>query len=274
MQAAIGAAIAAEEAKLMGLDDIRDGFVGTCDALRRVAYGYLYVADNLARDAVPMQEGSIGEIRGAIEGFEQWREQQFAEWRASLREYLGSLNMPLELVHAYLVQSWHGFLDSLFETMLEQHFAGRAIYDLGSMPVHFKSSEDTPETVVANIQLRALEHFCMRMSSDDKMRVVEKALNAKMPEDLAHNIRKHVIVRNVLQHNRGMLRPRDLQRLNADSLKYPCVEGDEQGDYYNPGQIRDYRMRTYRVGDTVAVDAMVLDQVYYDFVAAARTLVP
>lgn len=254
--------------------DVRDDFVSTCDGLRRMAYGYLYVADNLSRDAVDLQEGSIAEIQRSIEGYEAVWEEQFGTWRAQLEEYLQNLAMPLELFHAYSVQAWHGFLDNVFETMLEEHFSSRAVYEIRSIPVHFSSSQDTPERLADNVRMRALEHFSIRMSSDEKLSVIAKAFNTDLPEDLRQSIRKHVVVRNVFQHSRGTLRPRDLVQLQGDNLKYPCVEGDEQGDYYNPGQLRDYPMRIYRVGDTVAVDAMVLDQVYYDFVVAARTLVP
>ena len=253
-------------------DDIRDGFVDTCDKLRSTAHGYQYVADNIVLDAVDRQEGERAEIESAIAGFEEFWEKQFSGWRSSMEDYLENLNMPLELFHAYLVQAWYGFLDNVFERMLEEHFAGRAVYEMASIPVQFKPSDDTPNSLADNILTRAAEHFANRTTPDEKLRLLVKARKVDLPDKLTLSIRKHVVVRNVCQHNRGTLRPRDLVRLPGDDFMYPCIEGAEQGDYYNPGQTRDYRMRVYGVGDTVTIDGMVLDQVYYDCIEAARLL--
>ena len=142
------------------------------------------------------------------------------------------------------------------------------------MLVTFDASQDTSSNLVDNIRHRAWEYFSNKMSADQKLAVVAGALEASISSNLKRNLRKHIMVRNMLQHNRGSLRTRDLQYLQSDQLKYPCAGGEEPGDYYNPGQIRDYYMTTYQVGDVVRIDCMVLDQVYCDFVEAARVLVP
>jgi hypothetical protein len=101
-----------------------------------------------------------------------------------------------------------------------------------------------------------------------------EALNTDIPEKLKMNIRKHVAIRNVFQHNRGILRDRDLNLFKSDNFKYPCGDGKEPGDYYTLDQIKDYHMKVYRAGDAVKIDTVVLDQVYYELVETAKKLIP
>lgn len=252
------------------MENIRDNFVNECNKIRDVSLGYAFVTENFIRDAGDLQEKVISAIKTLSDG---WIE-QIAQWRSSLHGYQENRIMPFELFHAYFVQAWYGFLDNLFERMLVEHFTGSKIYEIRAIQVQFVSSEDTPDALVNNIKRRVWENFSNKFPPDEKLRIIMKALNANITKELKTNIGKHVVIRNVFQHNRGRLRDRDLITLKSDCLKYPCGDGEEQGDYYNPNQIQDYHMKVYRVGDAIKIDTVVLDQVYYDLVEAAKELIP
>lgn len=252
------------------MDDIRDNFVTECKKIREVSFGYVFVTENFIGDADKLQTKVIS----SINDLDPRGKEQITQWRSSLLEYRKKRDMPLELFHAYFVQAWYGFLDNLFERILEEHFAGFKTYRIQPIQVKFISSEDTPDTLVNNIRRRVWETFSNKIEPKEKFATIMKSLNIDIPEALQMNIRKHVAVRNVFQHNRGKLRERDLNLFEGGSLKYPCGNGVEQGDYYNPDQTKDYHMKIYRVGDTIKIDTVVLDQVYYDLVEAAKKLVP
>ncbi len=251
------------------MEDIRDTFVDECQKIREVSFGYMWVMDNFIDEAGKLQEKIISGFKNPNEA---WKE-EIALWRSSLKRYREKPNMPLELFHAYYIQAWLGFLDNLFERMLDEHFAGLKSYKIKTMQIEFISSEDTPSTLVDNVKKRVWENFSNKIQSKDKLSIITKALNADIPEVLKANIHEHVVVRNLLQHNKGKLRERDLIFLNSSNLKYPCGDGEEQGDYYNPDQVKDYHMKVYQVGDIIKIDSVVLDQVYYDLVEAAKKLV-
>ena len=251
------------------MEDIRDDFIIECQKIREVSFGYMFVAENFVSEANNLQEQIISAFKNPSEGFKE----QITQWRSSLMGYKENRNMPLELFVTYFVQAWHGFLDNLFERMLDEHFAGLKTYKFRTMQIEFISFEDTPNKLANNIKKRVWENFSNKIQSKDKLLIVTKALDVEFPEMLNINIRKHVTVRNLFQHNRGKLRERDLMFLPTDGFKYPYGDGEEQGDYYNPSQIRDYHMKVYKVGDTIKIDAVVLDQIYYDFVEAAKSLI-
>jgi hypothetical protein len=251
------------------MEDVRDNFVNECKKIREVSFGYVFVAENFISDADNLQEKVISAIKTPSQGFKE----QITQWRSSLVGYRENRNMPLELFHAYFVQAWYGFLDNLFERILDEHFSGLKTYEIKAMQVEFISSEDTPNTLVNNIRKRVWENFSNKLQPKEKLTIIMRALNVDIPETLKMNILEHVAVRNVFQHNRGKLRDRDLNFFKSGNLKYPCGDGEEQGDYYNPNQIKDYHMKIYQVGDTIKIDTVVLDQVYYDLVEAANKLI-
>jgi|GEM_PF-6545697 len=256
------------------MENLRDDFINICTELRSIASGYMSVASDSSIQYAHGEQEKTREIFEATEqGTNQAVQELFAGWRSNIQAYSDNRDMPLEIFHAYFVQAWYSFLDNIFELILEQHFAGSKSYEIEPISVKFRSSEDTPANLADNIRQRVWESFSNRMSPDEKLKVIAKALNVSFPQALKRSIRKHVLVRNVFQHNRGRLRVRDLRYLQSEELKYPCTEGEEQGDYYNPDQIRDYRLKFYRVDDVVRIDAMVLDQIYYDLVEAAKQLV-
>jgi hypothetical protein len=251
------------------MENIRDEFLKECQKIREVSFGYIFVAENFISDADNLQEKIISAIKKPSEGFKE----QIIQWRSSLSGYRENRNMPLEIFHAYFIQAWHGFLDNLFERMLDEHFAGLKSYKIKAMQIEFISTEDAPNALADNVKKRVWENFSNKIQSKDKISIITKALNVDIPEALKTNLLEHIVVRNLFQHSKGKLRERDLLFLNTKNLKYPCGDGEEQGDYYNPDQIKDYHMKVYQAGDTIKIDTVVLDQVYYDLVEAAKRLI-
>jgi hypothetical protein len=122
------------------MEDIRENFLSECKRIREVSFGYVFVAENFISDANNLQEKIISTIKKPSAGFKE----QITQWRSSLQGYRENRNMPLELFHAYFVQAWYGFLDNLFEQILEEHFSGLKTYKIRAVQVEFISSEDTP----------------------------------------------------------------------------------------------------------------------------------
>lgn len=251
------------------MEDIRDKFLNECQKIREQSIGYMFVTDNFTDEAGNQQEEIISAIKKPNEA---WKE-QIALWRSSLQGFRENRDMPLELFHAYFVQAWYGFLDNLFERMLEEHFAGLKTYNIKAIQIEFISLEDTPHSLANNIKRRAWEYFSNKLKPEEKLSTIMKALDATVPEQVKSNIRKHVAVRNVFQHNRGTLRERDLKLFQSDHFKYPCGEAEYFGDTSDPNQPADYHLKTYRVGDTIRIDNVVLNQIYDDLVEAAKNLV-
>jgi len=192
---------------------------------------------------------------------------------SSRQAFLENRNAFLAMIHGFYVQAWLSFCDNVFERMLEKHFSGVQIYKIPPMPIQFISIEDTPDKLLKNIKYRVGEYFSNNIPAVEKHNILGKSLKTEMTLALKNNIKKHIIVRNVIQHNQGQLRERDLQLLGSNKLMYPCINGVIYGDYFNPEQIRDYRMKNYIIDDTVEIDGMVLDQVHRDFIYASKCLI-
>jgi len=253
------------------MNDLLHIFTAKCNGFQSVANGYLSLVNGTPLEkAIEEQDNILGLIKSASQGQITFDK----EWINSRQTFLENRNTFLEMIHGFYVQAWSSFLDSVFESMLEKHFSGTQIYKIQPIPIQFLSIEDTPDRLLENIKRRVSEHFSNQIALPDKTMILEKSLGLELSPDLKNNIKKHIIVRNVIQHNQGKLRERDLKTLGHNALIYPCSNGEIQGDYYNPEQTRDYRMKKYIVGNEVEIDATVLDQIHYDFVYASICMFP
>lgn len=246
-------------------------FINKCNGFQTLANGYLSLVNGTPLEkAIEEQDKSFNFFKSSF------HEEIISEKELlnSRQVFLENRHTFLEMIHGFYVQAWSSFLDNIFENMLEKHFSGTQIYKIQSMPVQFISIEDTPDRLLENIKYRVSEHFSNQIALSDKIKVLEKSLEINISPELKNNIKKHIVVRNVIQHNQGELRERDLRTLGSSELIYPFSNGELQGDYYNPEQIRDYRMKKYIAGDALEIDVMTLDQVHLDFIYASKSFFP
>jgi hypothetical protein len=166
-----------------------------------------------------------------------------------------------ELIHAQVIQYWHDFLDELLAELVRRHLAGSRPYvGLGAIDLKLDCREITPANLVDRLVERAAKEFAF-MESMEKLRVAAKALSASVPDTLMRAVRKHVTVRNVLQHNDGILRHEDLRRLGLAGAGLPMT--DSKGE-----------PAVCHAGERVAVSFWELMLVCGDLCDAAMLLVP
>ncbi len=164
-----------------------------------------------------------------------------------------------EMVHARLVQQWHDFLESLYVQLVKEHLVEGKHHpglETMSVKVDFRDPGDLAEDVA-----RAATQQFAYSEAPAKLRTVAAALDVEIPTALSESIRKHVAVRNVLQHNEGVLRDVDLRFLGRE------------GSYITLQNNSDEPAAT-SVGERVKVTFWELVAVRNHFRAAALQLVP
>lgn len=117
-----------------------------------------------------------------------------------------------ELVHAQFVQKWHGFLDDLFKDMLVNYMSSE---NTSYLINNCKFTLDlripfTPDNLVES----ACKEFSFS-SHDDRLNKIIKGLRLTIPDEVKKAVKKQVNIRNIFQHNGGVLRPEDIDKLQG-----------------------------------------------------------
>lgn len=166
-----------------------------------------------------------------------------------------------ELIHAQVIQYWHDFLDELLLELARRHFTGSRTYPgLGTIQLRLDCRQVDHSCLVDQVVERAAREFAF-MEAMDKLRLAARALGVSIPQELTRAIRKDVMVRNVLQHNDGMLRDEDLKRLGLKGAGLPLL--DKSGEE-----------RRHHPGDRVAISFWELMITCADLLDAAWLLIP
>jgi hypothetical protein len=96
--------------------------------------------------------------------------------------------------------------------------------------------------------------------SEKRLKTIEDALGAKADEAVKRAIRKHVMVRSVIQHNEGILRDEDLVRAGSSDHILMLDAKHEP--------------KEFRTGDKVVPTFWELRAVRDDLKRAAHSLIP
>lgn len=122
------------------------------------------------------------------------------------------------LTHALVVQEWQIYLDASFEKAITQSLAK------GSVPKTQLISVDMSEihwgklsSIRKGLARQLRERFSF-LSYDAKMGNLRKLYVFGSSDRIRVRMKTHVIVRNVFQHNRGVVRSDDLKRLGLAAL--------------------------------------------------------
>jgi hypothetical protein len=166
-----------------------------------------------------------------------------------------------ELIHAQVIQYWHDFLDELLLELARRHFTGWRIYPgLGTVQLRLDCRRVGDPCLVDQVVEGAGREFGF-MEAMDKLRLAARALRVSIPQELSRAIKKDVTVRNVLQHNDGILRDEDLKRLGLKGAGLPLRD--------NSGE-----ERRHHAGDRVAISFWELMAACANLLDAAGLLIP
>lgn len=178
-----------------------------------------------------------------------------------LTELQSNHGIVQEIVHGYLIQIWYEFLRKIFEKILEEHFSGQRYYpNAPNIKIGLNFAEDDDSNIISNIQKKASKSFDF-IDNDEKMGKIAKSLKTKINQGLQDRIIKHIIVRNVIQHNRGVLRDEDLQKLGCQGGNISLID-----DQNKPKQ--------YKQGDRVVISYWEVEALKNDLYEASNQLIP
>jgi hypothetical protein len=132
--------------------------------------------------------------------------------------------LAIEAFHGIVIQLWHEFLSDLYCAGVAQELATPGMYQLGEIELRIDAEALSGAALPEQLANAARVRFDFAVKSNEKLRVVAKMLKRteaiRQPAIQAHvdKIRQNVVVRNVLQHNRGILRSTDLDELGVKEL--------------------------------------------------------
>jgi hypothetical protein len=183
----------------------------------------------------------------------------FMTWKDIFATYHAHKAAIHELVHAQMVQKWYDFLNQLFEKVVKDHFSGVKSYPkVPQLKVTIDFSIDNSTTLIQNIPERAREWFDF-IKAEEKINKIEKILGIQIDQQLKSSIKKHIIVRNILEHNNGVIRDRDVKDLGSQVIN---LFDDSATD------------KDFKVGDRVKITFYELLRIRHDFHKAASIMIP
>lgn len=152
-----------------------------------------------------------------------------------------TLNIPIgqsvpelcQLTHAILIQEWHIFLDSIFKVTVLHYLMKKKRENLPTIRLQLSGLDlETPSKLRVSIGEAAKVAFSS-MSYQNRLGILMKLLNISLDENLKMQMNNHRLIRNCFQHNRGIIRPRDLpecgffELTNDKGEKVPYKEGQQ-----------------------------------------------
>jgi hypothetical protein len=123
----------------------------------------------------------------------------------------------LEVYQNKLVQVWNGLLNDIFCLLLEEHMAGtRKFVELKKQQIKVDFRSD--EHLLVQLKESCSKDFAF-WEYDDRPKVINNVLNpdGKRQKEL-RNIRKHILIRNVIQHAGGIVNDYLLKELGSKEI--------------------------------------------------------
>jgi len=124
-----------------------------------------------------------------------------------------------QLTHAILIQEWNIFLDSIFKEAVLHYLRKKKRDKLPKIKLQLKRLELEKLSTLRESISEAAEVAFSSMSYPERLGLLSKLLRISPAKTLKENMNKHRLVRNCLQHNRGIIRPRDLPACGFIELK-------------------------------------------------------
>jgi hypothetical protein len=140
-----------------------------------------------------------------------------------------SLGPPdiLTLVQAGMIQEWQVYLDNLFEAVVIYSFEVRDYSRLSSMILTIDITDIDAASLVKmrqSIATSARERFSFQ-AYDQKTRTICGMFGVDVQDNSVAELRKHVEIRNIFQHSRGIIRASDTARIGKGYFEIRDAQG-------------------------------------------------
>jgi hypothetical protein len=168
---------------------------------------------------------------------------------------------PIErMIQAQMIGQWRIFLAKVYDWHIDKVLRSGASHEI-KVRLTIEFPIDLEAGLHASIRAKALQEFD-RQDYDTQLDTVLRLLGR--PVNKSHKsiqfIKKHKVIRDVVQHNRGELRERDIEYLGLS--EFDLSNGPGEGE------------KTYRVGDTVVMTYQEIDLLFKNLREAAESLIP
>jgi len=163
------------------------------------------------------------------------------------------------MIHSEMIQEWHTFLEKVFERRIYEIFSGGRAQRI-KIDLQLTLPDDIENNLAEAVQRRAVQSFSVA-SYEKRLRMVIQLLGkpVKSGDERLLTIRKHKVIRDVIQHNKGELRERDLKELGVHEI---TMMGNAP-----------FQQVTYKVGDIVTITHLEVDQLAKGLIETARSLI-
>lgn len=141
-------------------------------------------------------------------------------------------NIVLELFLADMIQAWFEFQNAIFCSLVRDNQS------------HYNKwlIKPTPKPALApgaskKDAIEAYRTWFDRMKSEEKLILLRKALEVSISQNLIEKINQYVTKRNLLQHNEGLIRQKDIDKSggkNFTRLRGKKVQSIRSGDRIDP----------------------------------------
>lgn len=125
--------------------------------------------------------------------------------------------LPVELVHGLVIQWWYEFLQEAFEALFREHLTGSKRRDkFERIGLRLEAGDGLP--LLDAVVVGAGRDFSFE-PAHTRLPKLAKVLNVKLDEENVALQKRHIVVRNVIEHAGGVLRSDDLRLLGVASIE-------------------------------------------------------
>lgn len=161
-----------------------------------------------------------------------------------------------ELIYGRFIQKWYDFLNQIIEQVTRYHITSVKNYsNLPKIELKLDLFNDNLLEEVPKLSWLKFDSY----KGVDKTKEIEKILSKKLEDNLSYEIKKSIIVRNLLEHRQGIIQDKDISGTGKKSIKLIDAFGEE---------------KEFNSGDKVEItisEIFRLKQVFYN---AAKSLIP
>lgn len=125
--------------------------------------------------------------------------------------------VAFELVHGLVIQRWYEFLEEAFEAVFREHLSGARPRDrFERVDLRLEAGDGLP--LLDAVVLGAGRDFSFE-PAHTRLAKLAKVLGARLNPENVDLQKRHIVVRNVIEHAGGVLRPDDLRLLGVASIE-------------------------------------------------------
>ncbi len=212
----------AKKSKPRSLKKLRQALIGNCEAHRQwLSSLRLYITvGTAAADALAAQGGQAAGSSSAtgVTG---------SEGDISLTS---GLTVP---VQAGLIQEWHIFLDLVFRNVILRRLETGQAMGVPAVRLDLVKIEPGNLTAVRESIARAASEAFSYLPYEQRLDILCKIFGAKKDTREALFLRKHVDIRNLYQHNRGVVKQEDI--VKRGGKPYDILQSDRSTKAYGAG---------------------------------------